>query len=427
MNRRSFLKAGVSVPAFFLTGLRDQFSSLPTLNTDRFEIRQLTSGPAFHWFGYYDKLQVDRSCRYVLGMQTSFEMRSPGPSDEIKIGVIDLKKKNSWREIGKSSAWSWQQGCMLQWIPGSRDEVIWNDREGDGFVSHVYNIRSGKTRTLPKAVYALSPDGKFAVGTEFSRIQDLRPGYGYAGLPDPYFDNKAPDRSGIYRMDLETGDSKILFSLADIASIPHRGETVADNFHWFNHLLVNTDGTRFTFLHRWRKERTDRQKMAGSGFVTRMFTASSDGSDLFLIDPSGFTSHFVWRDPYNICAWTRPEGETSGFYLLEDKTGKYKAVGAGIMSVNGHNTYVPGTNNEWILCDTYPQGENRQQELYLFHIPSNRKIILGNLFEPKDYSGEWRCDLHPKCSPDGRTVIFDSTHGGSGRQIYMLKMDTGSI
>jgi len=36
------------------------------------------------------------------------------------------------------------------------------------------------------------------------------------------------------------------------------------------------------------------------------------------------------------------------------------------------------------------------------------------------YLGERRCDLHPRASPDGRTVSIDSIHGGDGRQLYLL-------
>ena len=334
--------------------------------------------------------------------------------------MIDLADNDKWTDLGTSRAWGWQQGCMLQWIPGSGDEVIWNDIDGDHFISRIFNIKSGRVRILPKAVYALSPDGKWAIGTEFSRIQNLRPGYGYAGVPDPFETIRAPGDIGLYRMDLASGQHRMLFSIAEIASIPHLGVSLDDNFHWFNHLLVNTDGTRFTFLHRWRKSGNARQSMSSGGFVTRMFTASAAGDDLYLIDPSGFTSHFVWSDPGHICAWTRPEGEKDGFYLLEDKTGKYNPVGKGIMTLNGHNTYVPGTNNEWILCDTYPQGEDRLQELYLYNVPANRKTVLGMFYSPPEYTGEWRCDLHPKCTPDGKSVIFDSTHGGNGRQIYKI-------
>ena len=422
ISRRNMIKSclvlapGISLPGSIISS----FMESPLAKDS---VRAITGGPGFNWFAYYDKLQADPSGRYVLGMRVPFEMRPPEPEDEIETGMIDLKRNNRWIRLGTSRSWGWQQGCMLQWIPGSKNEVIWNDIAGDHYISRIFNVKTGKVRTLPKAVYALSPDGTWAIGTDFNRIQNLRPGYGYAGVPDPYEKVKAPKEIGLYKIDLLTGESKMLFSLADLAAIPHQGTSVEDNYHWFNHLLVNTDGTRFTFLHRWRKEITDRQKMSGSGFVTRMFTASANGEDLFMIDPSGFTSHFIWRDPQHICAWTRPAGQKDGFYLLEDKTGKYIPVGKGVMTLNGHNTYVPGTNNEWILCDTYPQGKERLQELYLYHIPSDRKVVLGKFHEPADYRGEWRCDLHPKCTPDGKKVIFDSTHEGKGRQIYLIGIE----
>jgi hypothetical protein len=421
-SRRTIIKIGISATTgFFLSGFRIPgkygFAEIPL------PVR-ITQGPGFHWFGYYDKLQTDPTCRYALGMEVPFEGRSPAADDEIIIGMIDLKDNNRWIELGKSRSWSWQQGCMLQWIPGSSDEIIWNERGEDGFISRILNIRTGVSRILPKAIYALSPDGTWAIGTEFYRIQNLRPGYGYAGIEDPYAEVKAPSELGLYKVDLKTGDVKFLITIEQIAAIPHLGVPVSDNFHWFNHLLINTDGTRFTFLNRWRKEGNARLPGAGR-YLTRMITASSEGKDIFVIDPSGYTSHFVWSDPGHICAWTRPAGEKDGFYLLEDKTGKYIPVGKGIMTLNGHNTYVPHTNNEWILCDTYPQGKERLQELYLFHIPTNRKVVLGRFYSPAQYTGEFRCDLHPKCTPDGKNVIFDSTHGEKGRQIY--KLDITSV
>lgn len=64
------------------------------------------------------------------------------------------------------------------------------------------------------------------------------------------------------------------------------------------------------------------------------------------------------------------------------------------MTVNGHNTYILGTNNEWVLNDTYPDG-NRMQTLYLYYIPTRRRVILGKFLSPPQYKGEYRCDLHP--------------------------------
>jgi hypothetical protein len=50
-------------------------------------IRQLTRGPKFHWFAYYDKLQFSPDNRFVLCNQSSFENRSPRPDDVISMAL----------------------------------------------------------------------------------------------------------------------------------------------------------------------------------------------------------------------------------------------------------------------------------------------------------------------------------------------------
>lgn len=420
MNRRDSLKLIVSASgAIFTVNRLESARGLPAY----FPVRPITKGPAFHWFGYYDKLQFDPSCRYVLGMEVKFEHRSPEAEDEIRIGMVDLADNDRWIDLGSSRSWGWQQGCMLQWIPGSKEEIIWNDREKNHFVSRVLNIRTGKMRTLPEAVYALSPDGTWAIGTSFSRIQNLRPGYGYPGINEPHETLKAPSEIGLYKVDLSTSESTMLFSLKDLSTIAHRGKSVEDNYHWFNHLLVNTDGSRFTFLHRWRRERSDRQTMAVGGFTTRMFTASPYGTDLYCIDPSGSTSHFIWEDRSHINAYTKPEGHEWGFYILEDGSGSYRQIGKEKMPVNGHQTYLPwGSGREWLLCDNYASGSDRNQKPYVYHIPTDRRIDIGSFPLPAEYKGEWRCDLHPRFSPDGKMVCIDSPHGNNGRQLYLINI-----
>jgi hypothetical protein len=96
-------------------------------------VRQITRGPGFYWFGYYDKLQFSPDNRFVLGNKVHFEHRSPTADDVIEVGMVDLDNNDKWIPLGTSRAWCWQQGCMLQWVPGNTFEVIWNDREQDRF------------------------------------------------------------------------------------------------------------------------------------------------------------------------------------------------------------------------------------------------------------------------------------------------------
>jgi hypothetical protein len=431
LTRRQFIRR-TALGSFVLPGLLGSVSGASTESKDESlsraksrdrksklsglpPVRAITHGPKFHWFGYYDKLQFDPTGRYALGMEVDFEHRGPKADDVIKIGMVELKDGNKWEELGQTSAWCWQQGCMLQWRPGSKDQVIWNDRQDGRFVCHILDVQSGKKRTLPYPIYTISPDGRTAVAPDFRRIQDMRPGYGYAGLPDPYKDIAAPKDSGIFRIDVKTGGRELIISLDEIAGFGQIPGNPKDAKHYFNHLLFNTDGLRFIFLHRWRATGL-------SSFGTRMLTANSDGTDIHIVDPYGKTSHFIWRDPKHILAWSWHPSHGDAFYLYEDGTDRVEVVGQDIMTRNGHCTYLPG--NKWILNDTYPDGQ-RNQNVYLYNAATGKTVPLGHFYLPPEYKGEWRCDTHPRSSPDGRSVVIDSAHAGNGRQMYLI--DIGSI
>jgi len=346
-----------------------------------------------------------------LGMEVDFEHRSPRPDDVIKIGMVDLHEGDRWIELGETRAWCWQQGCMLQWRPGSQSEILWNDRQNGRFVCHFLDVHTRRKRTIPHPVYTVSPCGRWAVSPDFRRVNDMRPGYGYAGLADPNRDVLAPADSGIFKVSLDTGERELVVSLADVAKIPYPGGDLSKAKHYFNHLLASPDGSRFEFLHRWGEP-----KWRGA---TRMLTAAADGSDVRVVDHSGKTSHFIWRDPKHILAWSWHASHGPAFYLFEDKPegGNIQIVGKDVMPRNGHCTYLPG--NEWILNDTYPD-KDRNQHVYLYHVATRRRVPLGAFFLPPEYRGEWRCDTHPRFSPDGRSVVIDSPHTSEGRQLHLI-------
>jgi hypothetical protein len=405
------------------TNAQENPRSIQGLDIPKTEIhvpfRVITLGPKHHWFGYYDKLEFDPSGRYVLAAQVGFEGRSPQADDTVRIGMVDLRQNDQWIELGQSMAWNWQQGCMLQFIPGSASKIIWNDRQDGHFVSRIKDIFSAEQRTLPFPIYTLSPDGKTALSVDFERINDLRPGYGYSGSADQNKDVIAPQNAGIYKCNLETGEKELIISIAEMnkMQLKKSNDPSFKDFYtkknWFNHLLINSDGSRFVFLHRWISP----SKADVGGFGTLMYSSDLNGKNIRIVDGSGYTSHFIWRDSQHLAMWTRHQGK-DGFYLFKDDGNNQAMIlGEGIMTKNGHNTYLPG--NEWILNDTYPD-RNRLQHVYLYHIATQKRIPLGDFYLDSKYKGEWRCDTHPRSSPDGSKVIIDCPVGDSGRQLVLL-------
>jgi hypothetical protein len=224
----------------------------------------------------------------------------------------------------------------------------------------------------------------------------------------------------VWRVDLESGRDELILSLADVADMPWSdGDKHASAWHYFNHLLVSPDSQRFIVLHRYRPGFDPQTLQYQGGFVTRMLTAAMDGSDRYILDPSGHTSHFIWKDSEVVTMWTKPAGRPAGFYDFVDQTNTVRPVGHDKMPRNGHNTYLPAPYQDWILNDTYPDAKTRRQTVYLYHVPSGRRFDLGHFPSPPAYRGEWRCDTHPRSSNDGTKVAIDSPHEG-GRQVYLL-------
>jgi len=374
----------------------------------------------YYWFGYYDKMEYSPDGRYVLDMKTPFQVRSPTKNDMIEIGMVDLNASNQWIKLGTSSAWNWQQGCMLQWLPESTDKVLWNDRNEKGFICKIMNIKSRELKVLDNPVYAVSPDGKTGIFTDFRRIQDMHPGYGYPGFKDPNCLNKVPKGSGVWKMDLTTGESELILSIEEVTHLHSPNYEFIDSKHYFNHLLFNPDGSRFVLLHRWRTGQS-LTNPADTPFGTRMVTADLNGENISVIDDFGYTSHFIWKDKNHVLAWARQEELGDKFYLFEDELviNRKQLALPDSMTRNGHCTYLP--NTDWILNDTYPD-ENRLQEIYLFHVPSGKKYSLAKVYLPAHYKfdSELRIDTHPRISPDGTKVVIDSWHEGLGRQLYLL-------
>jgi hypothetical protein len=146
-----------------------------------------------------------------------------------------------------------------------------------------------------------------------------------------------------------------------------------------------------------------------------------DGSDLRIVIPNGYASHFIWRDTTHILSQSKGwlGNDQWGDFLFEDKdSGIVAEIGKGVLDSGGHLTYL--RNNEWLLNDTYPKGIRRLQTPHLYHIKENRRIDLGHFAQPPEYQGEWRVDNHPRLSRDERTVCIDSTHTGQGRQLFVI-------
>jgi hypothetical protein len=369
--------------------------------------------PAYTGFFFYQCLQFDESGRYLLGMKIHVQNRVVEPTDVGEIGFFDRKQAFQWTRIGQTTAWNWQQGARLQWRPLS-DEIVWNDRSDDGrhFIARVYDFRTGKRRTLPRPIYALSPDGRTALTHDFERMK--HGGTDYVGIEDKFKNEFAPSGTGIWKMDMDSGQSKMILSIKKIAALVYPGGAPSSGCLYVFREGYNPSGTRIIVFVKESESR-----------MTKGFSMTPEGTSIRYLYNS--PSHHSWQDDDSIMDWGEhvPPGggpPVKGYFLFrDDGSGAAKEL-LWVTPHNGHNSYVPRPGGDWILSDTY--SIDGVQHLFLYHRPAKRFVPLAKL-KSTAQMGIHRVDLHPRLSPDGKTISIDSTYEGLGRQMYIA--DIGHI
>ncbi len=379
-------------------------------------VRRRTQNDGHYFFGYYDKYPWDKSQRYLLAHKSEFMNRQPVGGDTAVIGMIDLSDNDRFIELADTSAWCWQQGSMLQWLPDSSTRIIYNDVEDGEFVARILDVVDGKTETLCRPIYCLSPDGRYALSANFARLDKERPGYGYAGVPDKFAGQPHSDQDGIWLIDLKQNSAELVISLDQIVKM--RNNKVMQNApNWFNHLLFSPDGKRFIFIHRWR---------GGNGrFVTHLYTANRDGSGIYPLNLDGLSSHFSWIDNNRIICYCHTQEAGFHYHEFTDRTPRFKIIGEDFFADpegrrDGHCSY--SNDLRWMLTDTYPI-YNQKRALLLVDLLDDLAYEIGQFYSPPDLIGPIRCDLHPNWSRDCKTVCIDSLHEGF-RAIYTLDVES---
>ena len=388
----------------------------------RTRITQGTAEGRFHSHSYYDIPVVDASGTRVLVHRTTFAGRQPDPSDAVTVAAAPLDGSGALETLGESRAWSWQQGPMAQWVGGT-GVAAYNDREGDAFVCRLVDTGTGERRTLPRPIYAFSPDGHVALGLNMARLDGLRPGYGYAGGTGGGLDRRAPEDDGVWRVDPATGEARLILSLAAAHAfvLPRLGfgrrlrERLRPHHYWFNHAKFSPGGGRFTVKFRWR--------VPGRGWTDRQgvsLTADVDGGDLRLLADA--TSHVLWLNDRELYAWRLRE-----LVLLSDAGApgnRLRRIAPDLVRENVHMRHLPPGAADALgeaVFDT-PYKEVVDLVRYDDRTGAHERVARFGGHVPA--RGPFRCDLHPVPSPDGRTIVVTSMDDG-GRQVYALRRADG--
>lgn len=416
---------------------------MPSLRNLTCPVQALSSGSDSHFFGYYDKSPWRGEM--VLAHKSSLTGRLPVTGERVDIGLLSEEKR--FEAISQSSAWNFQQGSMLQWMPGSADEIAYNDIVNGSPVGVRLNICNGSRVTYDRPFAAISSASRQALSINFGRLTLLKPEYGYAGLVDTFANDPCPSEDGIWLVDMDSGRSSLLLSVREIAAVGV--ESVAAGHHYVNHVMYSQGGRRFCFLHRYVN--------AAGTQNTRLLVCNADGSDLKVL-MTGMASHFGWRGDRQLLAWASPRkllqqatgrglisrlpvgavlrrayrlfGKPAAFksavmkdrYLIFDvEDGTMRTVGKGALNSDGHCSFSP--DGEWFVTDTYPD-KTGKASVFLGNIERDEFIKVAEFVMPPELDGEIRCDLHPRWHSSLPYICVDAADS-NGRQ--MFRIDVSSV
>ena len=379
-----------------------------------------------YFFGYYDLQPYNKTGDKHLGHRVPFIHRLQEAEDTAILGYFS--EDGYFSELAETKAWNFQQGAMLQWHPGDPDkQILFNSIDGDSYCSVQLNIETSQRKIFSHPIACVAPDGTKALSINFSRLYDFRPGYGYAGIADPWRDDPIPADDGIFLLDLNSAKASLLLSLEEIWE---RGAefllaTEKRPKLLVNHITWNTDSSCFIFLLRYISRETSR-------WMTSVLLSDLTGRRLEVIIPFGYASHYWWLNREEILFYS--QGKTPaggrGLYCINTESGEFSTVDPQVFSRDVHLSVFPGTSR--ILCDTYPfpvsppPGDEADaaasRRLFLYDRDSRNVIQLTSLFSPPELSGDFRCDLHPRWDRRGKGISLDSAHEGF-RGIYRLESE----
>ena len=355
-----------------------------------------------YYFGFHDLDPFSRDSQKVLCNRLLIPLRMPTPQDALEIGYLDGKDFSDWHCLAKTHAWNYHKGCRLQWTKDER--IVYNDSENGQLCAKVIDMKGNMIQKLNYPIDTVSYDGKLATNFSYGRLEQNMPGYGYCvSDADAVLSEGITEKTGLYLIDMERNTRKMLLSIQQISEFEHE-PSMDDKMHFVTHTEFSYDNRYVAFLHRWYK---------GVSRHTRLMVYDLQEHQLMASPTTGMVSHYVWNHLNGIVAYCRVEDVDSHVYFSSPEMKEWKRCAYPVLNSDGHQHFI---DDDWFLVDTYPD-KWRHVRLYKVNRVTDEIVLLADAKSPKCFVSpsehkHWKCDLHPRCSADGKWICFDSVHTG---------------
>ncbi|HHF2927974.1 TPA: glycosyl transferase [Vibrio alginolyticus] len=359
------------------------------------------------FFGYYDKSPENSLGMVITQLSSRSTSLLPSIEKSVEVAVFD---NNQEMLLSLSvNAYNWQQGCRAHWL--NEDLFIFNDYDSERniYIAKIYSVSERKQiKEFSHAVQDSFKDEYF-ISLNYKRLMTLRPDYGYRNtslLKDKELRDNTQD--GLWFVDIKTGNTKLLFSLDDACKINPTPD-FQSAVHKFNHVMISPSGEHFIFMHRY---------LLGKRRFDRLIKFDITTGNVTLLSDFGMVSHCFWVNESTVLGFMRGPNGVDGYWLIDVTYGNFTPFQHEKLS--GYGDGHPHVVGDWFVTDTYPD-KARMQHLLLCNLVTGEVKPIGEFFHGFEFSGETRCDLHPRLSSCGTAVFFDSVFSGK-RQLYRMDL-----
>lgn len=365
------------------------------------KIIHIYSSEYHYFYGYYNQPAFSANDELIVfhQIEKKFDFNI-----EAKIQLYNLKT-NSIEEVTETNAWNFQQGSMVQFKSNSNEVIYFNNYDSDiGYHTVEYNISSNEHVKYPRPFYVINSFSNY-LSLNFERLQEYAVGYGYLNKSGRPLDD---DNDGIWFGTLNGSEPKLIITINQLKKFFKDDE---NRSAYVNHLEFIPNSDDFIFIYRYLKE--------DGTFYSRLVKYDSLKAKLIpLIDNYGHVSHFCWENENTLFIYTTNNYKKRAFYFLDINSGRLKEFCCNSMKEDGHPSF--NKDNRYLINDTYPN-EKRFQYLYLYDFEMNICYDIDKLRAPIKYFDEFRCDLHPRWSNNGKYILIDTTERGlRGLKLYKL-------
>lgn len=361
------------------------------------------------FFGYYDKTPMSANGFLLCHSTTHTTNRKPEATKTLDILVFSIDDLKRPVFGVKTRVYNWQQGARAHWLDA--DTFIFNDFNAstERYISRIFSLTTKQEVKRFDFPVQDSFRKDYLLSINYRRIQALRPDYGYRNMPALSGQDMADLKNdGIWKVDQDTGASSLLYSIADVCETEFDSRFNSAR-HKINHVMISPDGERFLFLHRF---------FIGNRKFDRLLLADAHRRELKVLASYDMVSHCFWVDNHSVISFMRGPSGHDGYYVINVEDGDISSYFDGKLDAMGDGH--PHVHKDWFITDTYPD-KSRMQHLLKASLATGEVQELGQFFQPFEFHGETRCDLHPRVSPDGSKVFFDSVFNGK-RKLYVLQL-----